>query len=111
MIDIGTVLRESRDASKTVRSLTGFRSSECALLVALNPDHAMPMSQLADQIGLSPAGTTRLVGRLEARGGWVSRKQYKGDARVVLARLTEAGRGEAIRVVRLLETKMDWRGY
>jgi DNA-binding MarR family transcriptional regulator len=54
----------------------------------------MSMSDLADQIVLTPGGVTRLVDRL-GEAGWVERIPCPSDRRVQWAHLTEAG-GEAL---------------
>jgi DNA-binding MarR family transcriptional regulator len=49
------------------------------------------MSELAERVMFSPSGLTRMVDRL-VRDGLVQRDRFEGDARVMLARLTDRGR-------------------
>jgi len=49
------------------------------------------MTELADRVMLSPSGLTRMVDRL-VEEGLVQRDRFDGDARVMLARLTDDGR-------------------
>jgi DNA-binding MarR family transcriptional regulator len=49
------------------------------------------MSELAERVLMSPSGLTRVVDGL-VRDGLVRRERFEGDARVMLARLTEQGR-------------------
>lgn len=54
------------------------------------PGHQLRMTELADRVLLSRSGLTRLVDRLE-RDGLVCRAASPGDARGVLAVLTDTG--------------------
>ncbi len=54
----------------------------------------MRMHELADTIGISRSGLTYQIARLE-RHGWVERSSEAGNARAVIARLTDAGRERA----------------
>jgi DNA-binding MarR family transcriptional regulator len=49
------------------------------------------MSELAERVMISPSGLTRVVDGL-VEDGFVERERDAGDARVVYARLTDAGR-------------------
>jgi DNA-binding MarR family transcriptional regulator len=60
------------------------------------PDRQLRMSELADSVLLSRSGLTRLVDRLE-RDGLVERCRFDGDARGLLARLTDAGRRRVLK--------------
>jgi DNA-binding MarR family transcriptional regulator len=60
------------------------------LRLAGAPERALRMSDLAERVGLSPSGLTRLVDRLEARD-LVRRHPDPSDGRGALARLTDAG--------------------
>jgi DNA-binding MarR family transcriptional regulator len=55
------------------------------------PQQRLRMSDLATYAVLTPSGLTRLVDKL-ARDGLVERARCEGDARVVYAVLTDAGR-------------------
>ena len=61
------------------------------LRLARAPERCLRMSDLADRVMLSPSGLTRMVDRLVEQG-LVGRERFDGDARVMLARLTEEGR-------------------
>ena len=61
------------------------------LRLARAPDRSLRMTELADRVMLSPSGLTRAVDRLVARG-LVERSRFDGDARVMLARLSDTGR-------------------
>lgn len=61
------------------------------LRLARAPDRRLRMSELAEKVLMSPSGLTRVVDRL-VREGLVQRDRFDGDARVMLARLTDPGR-------------------
>jgi DNA-binding MarR family transcriptional regulator len=60
------------------------------LRLARAPDRRLRMSDLAERVMISPSGLTRAVDAL-VRDGWVERCRDQSDARVVHARLTDAG--------------------
>src|SRR6266498_3329326 len=62
------------------------------LRLARAPEGRLRMSDLAERVLLSPSGLTRMVDRLVAEG-LVERVRFDTDARVMLARLTDRGRG------------------
>jgi DNA-binding MarR family transcriptional regulator len=61
------------------------------LRLARAPGRRLRMTELAQRVLLSPSGLTRVVDRLE-RDGLVERDRFDGDARVMLAGLTDRGR-------------------
>jgi DNA-binding MarR family transcriptional regulator len=61
------------------------------LRLARAPDRQLRMTELATRVMLSPSGLTRVVDRLVA-DGLVERHRFDGDARVMLACLTDHGR-------------------
>jgi DNA-binding MarR family transcriptional regulator len=61
------------------------------LRLARAPDRCLRMTELAERVLMSPSGLTRVVDRLVA-DGLVQRDRFEGDARVMLARLTDQGR-------------------
>jgi DNA-binding MarR family transcriptional regulator len=69
------------------------------LRLARAPDRSLRMSELAERVMLSPSGLTRLVDRL-VEEGLVRRDRFEGDARVMLARLTDRGRQKLLRAAR-----------
>jgi DNA-binding MarR family transcriptional regulator len=68
----------------------GITLAQLAALYQLR-DGAVSAGQLGRQIGLSPASTTHLVDRLEARG-LVGRSRREDDRRAVDVHLTHGGR-------------------
>jgi DNA-binding MarR family transcriptional regulator len=75
-----------------LRATHGLTVSEFDVLITLYnaPSSRLRMSLLAEQVLLSPAGTTHLVTRLE-RDGLVRREVDPADGRKWFAVLTEAG--------------------
>jgi DNA-binding MarR family transcriptional regulator len=69
-------------------SLTGF---EALRRIADAPGERASMGEVAEAVGLSRPGVTSTVGRLVA-DGLVVRERADGDRRLLLARLTPAGR-------------------
>jgi DNA-binding MarR family transcriptional regulator len=61
------------------------------LRLARAPDRRLRMTELAQRVMISPSGLTRVVDGL-VEEGYVERQRDDGDARVVYARLTDAGR-------------------
>jgi len=68
-----------------------FGSYDVLLRLARAPGRCLRMTDLAERVLMSPSGLTRMVDRLEAQG-MVQRERFDGDARVMLARLTDKGR-------------------
>ena len=70
----------------------GLTLSDYDVLVRLAraPERSLRMTELARRVMFSPSGLTRVVDRLVGEG-LVQRNRDPGDARVVLARLTESG--------------------
>ncbi len=60
---------------------------------------SLRMTDLAERVLMSPSGLTRMVDRLVDEG-LVERSRYDGDARVMLARLTDRGRQALRRAAR-----------
>ncbi|MFB9903620.1 MarR family winged helix-turn-helix transcriptional regulator [Allokutzneria oryzae] len=71
---------------------SGMPHAYYLILVALSecPDRTSSMTDLAGMAGTSPSALSHAIGKLEAQG-WVSRCRSSGNARVVLATLTDAG--------------------
>lgn len=61
------------------------------LRLARAPERTLRMTELAERVMMSPSGLTRVVDRL-VDAGMVGRHRFEGDARVMLARLTDRGR-------------------
>jgi DNA-binding MarR family transcriptional regulator len=68
-----------------------FGAYDVLLRLARAPGRSLRMSDLAERVWLSPSGLTRKIDRLELQG-LVERDRFEGDARVMLARLTDRGR-------------------
>jgi DNA-binding MarR family transcriptional regulator len=77
-------------------SLTGF---EALRRIAESPGERATMGEVADAVGLSPAGVTSTVNRLVA-DGLVLRERGGGDRRLMHARLTPPGREKVDRAAR-----------
>ncbi|GAA4284711.1 MarR family transcriptional regulator [Brevibacterium daeguense] len=77
---------------KELRAAHGIGMPEYELLVRLSeqPDHAMRMAQLADEVGMSRSRLTHIVARMESRG-LLSRAAIAEDGRGVVCRMTEGG--------------------
>lgn len=75
-----------------LRGQHGLAVIEFDVLITLfnAPDHRLRMSELAERVLLSPAGTTHLVTRLE-RDGLVRREADPADGRKWFTVLTEGG--------------------
>jgi DNA-binding MarR family transcriptional regulator len=63
------------------------------------PDRSLRMTEIAQRILISPSGLTRVVDGLEQKG-LVERRRDTDDARVVRARLTDAGREKVRKAAR-----------
>lgn len=63
------------------------------------PDRSLRMNEIAQRILISPSGLTRVVDGLEEKG-LVQRRRDSDDARVVRARLTDAGREKVRKAAR-----------
>jgi MarR family 2-MHQ and catechol resistance regulon transcriptional repressor len=69
----------------------GLSMAHFQILAILEADGPTPMSRLADQLGVADPNLTGIIGRMEERRV-VERVHDRDDRRVVLARLTDAGR-------------------
>ena len=69
------------------------------LRLARAPGRRLRMTDLAERVLLSPSGLTRVVDRLVAEG-LVRRERFDGDARVMMAQLTDKGRAVLRRAAR-----------
>ena len=81
-------------------SMTGFQ-----VIALLEMNGTLPMTRLAEEIGVALPNATGIVGRLEERG-IVERTRDAGDRRLVLVGLTDEGRRligemEAVRRARM----------
>jgi DNA-binding MarR family transcriptional regulator len=89
------------DLDRELRRAHRLTVTEFDVLITLynGDDHRVGMSDLAERVMLSPAGTTHLVTRLE-RDGLVRREVDAGDRRKWFTVLTPAG-DDALRAARL----------
>ena len=84
-------LRRSLSAQLQEEHGLGISEYEALLLLARAEDGLMRRVDLAEGLGLSPSGVTRLLDGLEA-GGLVEKGTCESDLRVTYAVLTDAGR-------------------
>jgi DNA-binding MarR family transcriptional regulator len=84
--------RALRATDEALRPAHGISLSEYDVLITLfnAPENRLRMTQLADNVVLTPSGLTHLVGRLE-REGLVQRVIDQNDRRSYYAVLTTAG--------------------
>jgi len=82
-----------REIDEALNARHGISIKEFDVLITLfnAPDGRLRMSELAQQVVLTPSGVTHLVTRLE-RGGLVDRRVDDEDRRSFFAVLTAAGR-------------------
>jgi DNA-binding MarR family transcriptional regulator len=82
---------EKLDAELREEHGLSFGTYDVLLRLARAPGRCLRMTDLAERVMMSPSGLTRMVDRLVAQG-LVRRERSDGDARVMLARLTDRGR-------------------
>jgi DNA-binding MarR family transcriptional regulator len=87
---IAEVLCNTRVAKDEIYFRTGLTAAECAVLYALANNAPLSMSNLADMIGMSRAGVSRLIQRMELRQ-WLIRKRSGSDGRITEVHLTDDG--------------------
>jgi DNA-binding MarR family transcriptional regulator len=82
----------TRKLDAELRDEVGLSLSDYDVLLRLAraPGRRLRMTELAERTMLSPSGLTRAVDRLVGEG-LVQRDRFDGDARVMLARLTDRG--------------------
>lgn len=81
-----------RDLNAELEAAHGISLPEYEVLLWIRqtPGRAIRMGELAETVMLSPSGLSRLVDRLAA-AGLVERCEFSGDARGVMARITDRG--------------------
>jgi len=67
-------------------------------MLYLAPEHRLPQSEIAHQMGVSGANVTQLIDALE-REGWVQRAVNPADKRVTFAQLTPDGEERCSRLL------------
>jgi DNA-binding MarR family transcriptional regulator len=82
-VHLGQALRQDADRR-------GLREAAARVLLALEPDDALPMSRVAERLGREPSTATRFVDRAEA-DGLVVRVAGSEDRRSRWVRLTPQG--------------------
>ncbi|GAA1712380.1 MarR family winged helix-turn-helix transcriptional regulator [Kribbella yunnanensis] len=90
------VQRLPRALDNAMLRTSGLTMTEFSVLEALADadDHAMRVTDLAREVGLSHSRVSRVIDDLAARG-WCGRSRDAQDGRAALALLTEAGEAEA----------------
>ncbi|WP_329139517.1 MarR family winged helix-turn-helix transcriptional regulator [Streptomyces sp. NBC_01476] len=83
-------LTDSLFASVEAENGLAPSSFQALMFLMTAPDQAAPMNQLAQALGFSTAGTTKVVDRL-ADAGLVERRPSCSDRRVTYTALTSAG--------------------
>jgi DNA-binding MarR family transcriptional regulator len=109
--ELRPMLAHQRHAWASRCHAQGLSMSHFQVLSALELEGPIPMSRLADLLAVALPNATGIVGRMEERG-LVERSHDESDRRVVLARLTDAGRqmidevesARLARVTRLVDT-------
>lgn len=93
-----------------VASATGLAPSSFQVLWFLltTPGLSAPMNQLAETLGFTTAGTTKVADRL-AEAGLLERRPQPTDRRVILAALTEDGRRIAVTAARTFAQALQQR--
>ncbi len=81
---------ELRPRMLSVAGEFGLTPPQMFALNALDPDHPMPMRDLAAQLHCDSSNVTGLVDRLTAQG-LVERREAPGDRRVRILAVTELG--------------------
>jgi DNA-binding MarR family transcriptional regulator len=79
------------DAELRAEHQLSLAEYDVMLRLARAPQRTLRMSELAERVMMSPSGLTRVVDRL-VDAGLVRRERFEGDARVMLASLTDQGR-------------------
>ncbi|MGI9196524.1 MAG: MarR family winged helix-turn-helix transcriptional regulator [Candidatus Nanopelagicales bacterium] len=82
-----------------------FARYEVLMLLAFSQRGTLPMSVIGSRLQVHPASVTSAVERLE-RQGFASRERTESDRRMVLARITPAGRRTAQRATEVLNREV-----
>lgn len=110
-MDAFAVCRELARADAEVRrrlEVQGLSLNDLAALhhIGEAPDATLRRVDLADRLGLTPSGVTRLLAPLE-KLGYVGRTPDPGDARRTLVTLTEAGHARTREALAEAEERAD----
>lgn len=82
-----------------------FARYEILMLLVFSRRGALPMSVIGSRLQVHAASVTSAVDRLE-RDGYVSRERGERDRRLVLARITPAGRRRALAATAVLNREV-----
>jgi DNA-binding MarR family transcriptional regulator len=82
---------QRRLRGRDARARNGLGFAQLRLLTALEEDDGCPSGRLAERAGVTPATVTGMLDILEEQGV-VTRERSAVDRRMVIARLTPAGR-------------------
>jgi DNA-binding MarR family transcriptional regulator len=89
--DFRAAMNQIKCASSERLLRMGISMAQLHILYTLQRSGEMPMSRLADVLQVSLSNATGLIDRIEERG-FVERTRVPEDRRVVVIRVTEAGR-------------------
>jgi MarR family transcriptional repressor of emrRAB len=89
--DFRAAMTQMKCASSERLVRMGISMAQLHILHTLQRDGEMPMSRLAEVLHVSLSNATGLIDRIEERG-FIERTRVAEDRRVVLIRVTEAGR-------------------
>jgi DNA-binding MarR family transcriptional regulator len=89
--DFRAAMNQVKCASSERLLRLGISMAQLHILYTLQRSGEMPMSRLADVLHVSLSNATGLIDRIEERG-FVERTRVPEDRRVVLIRVTDAGR-------------------
>lgn len=89
--DFRAAMTQMKCASSERLVRMGISMAQLHILHTLQRDGEMPMSRLAEVLHVSLSNATGLIDRVEERG-FIERTRVAEDRRVVLIRVTEAGR-------------------
>lgn len=91
LVSLRRIIRAVDLHSHKLTRQEGVTTPQVLILQALNDVGESTAGELARQVSLGQATLTGILDRLEKRG-WLERSRTAADKRVVLVRLTEAGR-------------------
>jgi len=89
--DFRAAMNQLKCASSERLVRLGISMAQLHILYTLQRAGEMPMSRLADVLNVSLSNATGLIDRIEERG-FVERTRVPEDRRIVMIRVTEAGR-------------------
>jgi DNA-binding MarR family transcriptional regulator len=89
--DFRAAMAQIKCASSERLVRLGISMAQLHILYTLQRNGEMPMSRLADVLNVSVSNATGLIDRIEERG-FVERTRVPEDRRIVMIRVTDAGR-------------------